>query len=133
MLKWQRQVTENEIILLCLPSHTTHFLQPLDRPFFKPLKTFWQKAVTNWIIGHPGRRLIRYQFGDLLYNAQNLAATINNGTSGFRACGIFSYNPEQIPEYSFGISSVSKTLQNNQPENKEPDTLLINSQLMLIN
>lgn len=26
---------ENNIILLCLPSHTTHWLQPLDRSFFK--------------------------------------------------------------------------------------------------
>ncbi|XP_072400195.1 uncharacterized protein [Diabrotica undecimpunctata] len=30
---------QNEIILFCLPSHTTHYLQPLDRAFFKSLKS----------------------------------------------------------------------------------------------
>jgi len=32
--------TENDVILLCLPSHTTHHLRPLDRFFLEPLKTF---------------------------------------------------------------------------------------------
>ncbi|KAL3272416.1 hypothetical protein HHI36_013898 [Cryptolaemus montrouzieri] len=32
---------QNEIILLCLPPYTTHYLQPLDKPFFKSLKTFY--------------------------------------------------------------------------------------------
>jgi hypothetical protein len=30
---------ENQVILLCLPSHTTHALQPLDKSFFRPLKS----------------------------------------------------------------------------------------------
>ncbi|KAJ8932540.1 hypothetical protein NQ314_014590 [Rhamnusium bicolor] len=30
----------NDVILFCLPSHSTHWLQPLDRSFFKPLKTY---------------------------------------------------------------------------------------------
>jgi hypothetical protein len=32
---------ENDVIILCLPSHTMHYLQPLDRFFLKPLKTLW--------------------------------------------------------------------------------------------
>lgn len=42
-------VQNNEIIILCLPSHTTHYLQPLDRVVFKPFKTYfkevWAKLV----------------------------------------------------------------------------------------
>lgn len=34
----------NDFVLFCLPSHSTHFLQPLDRCFFKSLKHFWHEA-----------------------------------------------------------------------------------------
>lgn len=117
--------TENKIILLCLPSHITHYLQPLDRSFFKPLKTYWQGAVTYWITSHPGRRLTRYQFGGLLSNAWSLAATVSNGTSGFKVCGIFPYDPAQIPEHAFRIASASEALKDTftQPENEELENI----------
>ncbi|XP_018359931.1 PREDICTED: uncharacterized protein LOC108759131 isoform X2 [Trachymyrmex cornetzi] len=121
---------KNDIILLCLPSHTTHYLQPLDRSFFKPLKTYWQRVVTNWIISHPGQRLTRYQFGDLLCNAWNLATTVSNGTSGFKACGIFPYNPAQIPEHAFRISNTSEELKDTstEPKSKVLNTLSNNEE-----
>jgi len=69
---------------------------------------------------YPGRRLTRYQFGGLLSNAWSLAATISNGTSGFKACGIFPYDPAQIPEHAFRIASTSEALKDtSQPENEE--------------
>lgn len=52
-------LVENEIHVVCLPSHTTHWLQPLDRSFFKPLKTYWNSACNQWIRNHPGRRITR--------------------------------------------------------------------------
>jgi hypothetical protein len=39
---------ENGIIMVCLPPHSTHYLQPLDRCFFKPLKHFFYKAIRVW-------------------------------------------------------------------------------------
>ena len=36
---------ENDIILFCLPPHTTHALQPLDVSVFKSLKSHFSKAV----------------------------------------------------------------------------------------
>ncbi|CAH2091298.1 unnamed protein product [Euphydryas editha] len=42
----------NDVILLCLPSHTTHALQPLDRAFFKPLKTYFNQETRMWITNH---------------------------------------------------------------------------------
>lgn len=66
---------QNDIILLCLPSHTIQYLQPLDRSFFKPLKSSWQRAVTNWVHSNPGKRLSRYDFGSLL-NKSKLAQVL---------------------------------------------------------
>ena len=36
---------ENNIILFCLPPHTTHALQPLDVAVFKSLKNCFAKSV----------------------------------------------------------------------------------------
>ena len=60
---------ENDIMLLCLPSHTTHYLQPLDRTFFKPLKTYFYQACESWMLRNENRKLNRLQFGKLLCEA----------------------------------------------------------------
>lgn len=46
---------ENGIILLCLPPHTTHRLQPLDVAFYGPLKTYFNQEVSKWLKNNPGR------------------------------------------------------------------------------
>ncbi|KAB0801683.1 hypothetical protein PPYR_03869 [Photinus pyralis] len=78
---------KNDIIILSLPSHTTHFLQPLDRAVFKSLKSAYSTACNNW-------------FEQLLSEAWGKAATCKNGTSAFRSTGIFPFNPEIIPEHA---------------------------------
>ena len=40
---------ENNIILYCLPPHTTHILQPLDVSVYKPLKNHFS-SITDFII-----------------------------------------------------------------------------------
>ena len=95
---------ENDIIHLCLPSDTTRYLQPLFRSFFKPLTTFWQQAVNNWIHSNRSRKITRLQFGGLLTAAWNQAAAVGNDSAGFSACGIYSYDPPKIPHHAFAIS-----------------------------
>ena len=36
---------EKNVILFCLPPHTTHALQPLDVAVFKSLKDYFSRAV----------------------------------------------------------------------------------------
>lgn len=91
----------NEILMLCLPSHTTHFLQPLDRSFFKSLKGHFYSECDRFMRNHPTRKITRYQFGGLLGNAWNFSATVKNATSGFIATGIMPFNPNKIPDYAF--------------------------------
>ena len=38
---------KNEVVLFCLPPHTTHESQPLDTSVFKPLKQNWQDACNR--------------------------------------------------------------------------------------
>ena len=67
---------DNEITLICLPPHTTHYLQPLDRSFFKPLKVYYDQACRSFISNHPGRSIKKLQFSTLLSQAWGKAATI---------------------------------------------------------
>lgn len=114
---------ENDIILLCLPSHATNYLQPLSESFIIPLKTYWQTVVANYISGYPGRRLTGCQLGSLLSSAWNFAATIRNSTWGFKSCGVFPHDIQQIPKHAFRMSGASKTLENvsAQSKNEESD------------
>lgn len=92
---------ENNILLLCLPSHSTHFLQPLDRSFFKSLKGFYYQACNNYVKMNPSRKINRMGFGKLLGEAWSKAASIMNAVSGFEATGIVPFNPEVIPDHFF--------------------------------
>lgn len=122
-------LAENEIILLCLPSHTTHWLQPLDRTFFKPLKTYWNEACATWLRNHPGRKITRLQFGELLSASWGPSATQKNATAGFAACGIHPCDQSKIPEYAFSVSdnmigerhgTTSEIVHQNPQENPHP-------------
>lgn len=94
----------NDIIILCLPSHTTQALQPLDRSFFKPLKSFFHNEAKVWMNHHKNRTISRYQAGYLIGNAWEKAASVGNGASEFRASGIYPFNPQAIPDHFFSIS-----------------------------
>lgn len=95
---------QHDIILLCLPSHTTHYLQPLDRAVFKSVKNHFYAASQLWMKAHPGRRITRYQFGELLQACWGKSATPENAIAGFRATGIYPFNPNAIPDYAFSVA-----------------------------
>lgn len=98
---------ENDVILLCLPSHTTQALQPLDRSFFKPFKSYLSKEVTNWFINKQGKSFSRYHISKMIGDAWYKSAIPAIGLSGFRATGIYPYNPNAVPEHFFSISDAS--------------------------
>ncbi|KOC59386.1 Jerky protein homolog-like [Habropoda laboriosa] len=90
-----------EIIMISLPPHTTHYLQPLDRSFFKSLKENYNIACNNFIKNNPSRKITRLQFGSLLNFAWTKSTTVQNGISGFKATGIIPLNRHAVPEYAF--------------------------------
>jgi hypothetical protein len=92
---------ENDIILISMPSHTSHYLQPLDRSVFKSLKTHFYEQCRLWLIQNPGRRITRLSFGALLNKAWGKAASAENAISGFRATGAYPLNPAAVPDYAF--------------------------------
>ncbi|CAG4948505.1 unnamed protein product [Parnassius apollo] len=76
---------DNDITLLSMPSHTSHYLQPLDRTVFKSLKTHFYEQCRLWLKQNPGRRITRLSFGRLLNKAWGKAASAENAIAGFKA------------------------------------------------
>lgn len=84
-----------------MPSHTFHFLQPLDRSVFKSLKTNFYEQCRLWLQQYPNRQIKRSFFGELLNKAWIKAATPGNAISSFKATGVFPFNPAVIPDHAF--------------------------------
>jgi hypothetical protein len=111
---------EADVILLCLPSHTTQFLQPLDRAFFKSLKSHWNNVCNLFIRMNPTRKINRLQFGKLLAESWAKSATVTNGVSAFRATGIYPFNPNAIPDYAYLGQPPEQPLVDNTTEKNMP-------------
>ena len=87
---------ENNVIIVSLPPHTTHRLQPLDVSVFKSLNSAYNKEVQNWLREHPGQRLTEWDVAPLFYTSFKRAAGVENATNGFRKCGIHPFSPESV-------------------------------------
>ena len=92
---------ENGIVIVSLPPHTSHKLQPLDRSFFKPLKAAFNSACSSWLRNHPGRRIAVDQLGELFTAAYLKAATVENAISEFKCTSIVALNPDVLPNSEF--------------------------------
>lgn len=79
---------DKKIIPFCLPAHTSHVLQPLDVGVFSAKKTYYRQEVLKLRIV-----VTKNDFPNLLTTAHQKAFTFSNIQAGFRATGIFPYNP----------------------------------------
>ena len=52
------------VIMLTMPPHSSHMIQPLDVTFFGPFKTYYSQACDNWVVSHPGRPITEYHIGN---------------------------------------------------------------------
>lgn len=111
---------KNSVVLLCLPPHCTHHLQPLDVAFFGPLHKYYNQAVTQWLRENPGRTVSIYQVSKLFDQAYQKTATMDIALSGFRATGILPLNRNIFPEHMF-LPSLTTDVPENAPPIPEVD------------
>lgn len=85
----------NRIILVCLPSHTTHLLQPLDVGLFRPLQQYYSQ-----LIDERSRNGLSYidktEFLRAFHFARQKAYTQKNISSAFKKTGIIPHDPDQV-------------------------------------
>ena len=91
-----RLAKENDVIMLCLPPHTTHEAQPLDCGVFGPLKAHWSQVCHAYLQQNPRRFITRFQFSTLFSQAWGAAVSPANIIAGFRTCGVYPFNPSAI-------------------------------------
>ena len=80
---------DNGVVILCLPPHCSHRLQPLDVTFFKPLSLYYSEEVRKWLRSHPGKVLTLFQISTIFGAAFLHAATMSTAINGFRKTGIW--------------------------------------------
>ena len=68
---------EHDVVIFCLPPHTTHECQPLDTTFFRSLKSHWQDSCHRFYQSNPGNPPI-------------------NIINGFKTTGVYPLNRHAI-------------------------------------
>lgn len=95
------------IVVLTLPPHSSHKMQPLDRAFFSPLKGQYAVECERWMGQHPGRAINQYQVVSIFDKAFKKVATVGNAVSGFKVSGIHPFDNELFTEADFAAATVT--------------------------
>ncbi|OWF49329.1 Pogo transposable element with KRAB domain [Mizuhopecten yessoensis] len=97
---------QENISIIALPPHTTHYLQPLDRSVFGPFNKAYNKACSNFLSLAPCNIINKWTFPQMFTSAWEAGLTVQNIISGFRGCGIYPFNPAAVPKSAFLPSTV---------------------------
>jgi hypothetical protein len=91
---------ENGIVLLWMPPHSSHLLQPLDISCFGPLKTAFSRRNQDLIRNHIFH-VTKEDFIACFYQAFLASFTQSNIQAGFRGCLITSRPSTKVPKSAF--------------------------------
>ena len=112
------------IVMLTLPPHTSHPLQPLDRSVYGPFKKAYNRAMDAWMRSNPGKTVTIYEIPSIVNDAHMVAMTPANVLAGFRSTGIFPYNRDLFTEIDFAAAVVTDRemdVEANQGSTAEPN------------
>lgn len=88
---------KRRILVLVLPPHSTHRLQPLDVSLFSPLARYYTNGLNTFIstaYGHTN--MCKRTFWGVFLPAWKQAFSASNIASGWSKTGIFPYNPQAV-------------------------------------
>lgn len=116
---------DNGIIMLSIPPHTSHRLQPLDVSFYSPLKSVFRRECDTKIKSTCLQKITPYDVAGLFNIAYSKVATIGNAVSGFKQTGIFPMNPDIFTDEDY-LPAETILQHDNTPEiaieNDDPTT-----------
>jgi hypothetical protein len=93
--EFDKYCLDHSIIVLCMPAHSSHLLQPLDVACFSVLKRSYGKLVEKQMslgVNH----IDKQDFLSLYQQARTDALHEKNIQSGFAATGLVPYEPDRV-------------------------------------
>lgn len=108
---------QNGIVLLTIPPHTSHRLQPLDVAVYGPFKAYFNEACDDFMVKNPGQTISLKDIAKLVGLAYQRAFTPLNITRGFSKTGIYPYNSHLFTDDDFLTARVTDRP---DPQQREP-------------
>ena len=93
--EFDRFCLDHQIVVLCMPAHSSHLLQPLDVGCFSVLKQSYGRLVQQ-IISRGVNHIDKREFLPLYRQARQTALHQNNILAGFAATGLVPYSPDRV-------------------------------------
>jgi DDE superfamily endonuclease len=116
-----RLCLENKIILLYLPPHTSHVLQPLDLSIFASFKALYKKAARKLIGSADLTRVSKAQFIQIYFEIRPKCMSSSNIEGGWRKSGIYPLDSQVPLDSPFMKEQIAKEqLQATQNTSIEP-------------
>lgn len=109
----------HSIILLTIPPHTSHRLQPLDVSFYGPLKTAFNSECSKYLRNNPAEKITPFEVAELFNKAFIRVATPEKAIKGFQTTGICPYNPDVFTKEDFESARILSS-NSNHTENEVP-------------
>ncbi|XP_069705674.1 uncharacterized protein [Periplaneta americana] len=108
------------VIMVSIPAHTTHRLQPLDVGFFKPLSTYFNQECDKSMRTHPGMTITQFQISQLFCKAYGRSSSIEVAMNSFKKCGIWPVDPDVFNVSDFAASEEVSSMQHPTEDAEDP-------------
>lgn len=111
---------DNNIIVVTLPPHSSHRLQPLDVTFYSSLKASFNQECDNFMRSHPHNKITPYEIAAIFNKSFCRVANIEKAVSGFEQTGIYPLDTQKFTEEDFasypGLEIEIPTVQDNEAQ-----------------
>jgi hypothetical protein len=119
---------QNNVVLVCLPAHSSHILQPLDVGVYCHVKRTWKNILDEYYSANGQKNLDKENFAPLLKKLfdSNKCFTRAHAISGFQNTGFFPLNMNNINKdklniaQTFNIESLLTSSQSAQSPTQSP-------------
>src|SRR5450432_3938234 len=103
----------SKIIVLCLPSHTTHLLQPLDVGPFRPLAMAYKTGILERGSLNPVYSVDKLEFLEVYKTARLCGISKENIEKGWRNAGLEPFDSKAVLDLLPKLTTFDSTLDSN--------------------